>query len=312
MPTFGETMKNIGTGTAIGAGTAMAGGLIGALGIGNKQQQRQQQKLTQQAADINYNYGEKAARNAFQRQKEMYQMTKEDESYKAQVKDMKEAGLSIGLMGGAGTGAGGMGAVSGGSQADTGATGGGVADSPAQKQMMGMEMMRLGSEIEVNKSIAQKNTAEAENTGAQTKTEEQKREAFIENIKQEGYGRWLENVATHWKYNGPKNQNQLYENKKYGYTNIFDDSYYGQETAANIAKAWGDANNNQALAELNTEKKKGYWTELMNATAHAEADKVKAAAIKLAAEWDTGEQTNWKTWVNVAKDVFGAIIAAAK
>ena len=34
----------------------------------------------------------------------------------------------------------------------------------------------------------------------------------------------------------------------------------------------------------------------MNATAHADADQIRAAAIKLQTEWSTGEYINWKTW----------------
>ena len=141
MGKFGDTLKGIAggaTGTAI---TGAVGGLVGALGIGNKQQLRQQGKLTEQAAEINSRYGEQAAQRAFERQREMYAISRADQAKKHQmeVEDMKKAGLSIGLMNGGGQGSGGMGAIGGGIQADTGAAGGGIADGSRGHEKSGIE-----------------------------------------------------------------------------------------------------------------------------------------------------------------------------
>ena len=69
-----------------------------------------------------YQYGEKAAENAYNRQLAMYQRSYEDQSYKAMVEQMEDAGLSVGLMyGGSGSG-GGAGAMSGAPKGDTGET----------------------------------------------------------------------------------------------------------------------------------------------------------------------------------------------
>ena len=60
---------------------------------------------------------------------------------------------------------------------------------------------------------------------------------------------------------------------------------------------------------MNNKKAEGYFQELVNATAHADADKIKALAIKLTAEFNTGEFANWKTWADLglqATQVVGA------
>ena len=82
-----------------------------------------------------------------------------------------------------------------------------------------------------------------------------------------------------------------------------------------IAKTLAESGNLNASEALTTEKRKILWIELMNETMKAQAamkgaeaslklaenDAVKSAAIKLATEWETGEYTNWKTWVETAE-----------
>ena len=84
-----------------------------------------------------------------------------------------------------------------------------------------------------------------------------------------------------------------------GYSNI---SLEAKQLTEDLMKTIAEKNNLDANKALTDEKTKGYFQELMNATVHAEADKIKAAAIKLASEWGTGEYTNWKTWVDIGKD----------
>ena len=100
-------------GGAISAGIGTALGLIGNIGAAKRQrkaieaQKNAQKELNEQAASLNYEYGEKAAENAYQRQLAMYNRSYGDQSYKAMVKQMEEAGLSVGLMyGGSGSGGG--------------------------------------------------------------------------------------------------------------------------------------------------------------------------------------------------------------
>ena len=64
--------------------------------------------MAENAAKINYKYGEMAAENAFERQQVLYNRTYQDQSYANQVAQMDAAGLSPGLMYGKGGGGGGL------------------------------------------------------------------------------------------------------------------------------------------------------------------------------------------------------------
>lgn len=86
-----------------------ASGILNMLGIGRKKQIRQQKEMVENAAQINYKYGEMAAKNAFERQQVLYNRTYQDQSYANKVAQMDAAGLSPGLMyGGSGASGGGQ------------------------------------------------------------------------------------------------------------------------------------------------------------------------------------------------------------
>ena len=82
-----------------------ATGILNTLGIGRKKQMQQQKEMIENAAQINYKYGEMAARNAFERQQVLYNRTYQDQSYANKVAQMDAAGLSPALMYGQGGGA---------------------------------------------------------------------------------------------------------------------------------------------------------------------------------------------------------------
>ena len=122
MGKFGDSLIS-----GLGSGIVGAGlGLLGNIGAGSRQekaieaQKEAQMALNEQAAELNYEYGEKAAENAYKRQLAMYQKSYEDQSYKAMVGQMEDAGLSVGLMYGGNGSGGGAGAMSGAPKADTG------------------------------------------------------------------------------------------------------------------------------------------------------------------------------------------------
>ena len=73
-------------------------GIFNMLGVGRKKQIRQQKEMAENAARINYKYGEMAAENAFERQQVLYNRTYQDQSYANKVAQMDAAGLSPGLM----------------------------------------------------------------------------------------------------------------------------------------------------------------------------------------------------------------------
>lgn len=131
-------------------------GILNMLGIGRKRQIRQQKEMAENAAQINYKYGEMAAKNAFERQQVLYDRTYQDQSYANQVAQMDAAGLSPGLMyGKGGAGGGGAGSTTGAPMGATGAAGAGVAADPnAQLQaLMSLRQVRMSerkNEAEIN------------------------------------------------------------------------------------------------------------------------------------------------------------------
>ena len=138
-----------------------------------------------QAASLNYEYGEKAAENAYERQLAMYQKSYEDQSYKAMVKQMEDAGLSVGLMYGGNGSGGGAGAMSGAPKADTGgAVAGQTANAAAlmevenqrkalalQQASMAKDIQLKDVEIELKKKEAEKVGKDSLYTEALTETE---------------------------------------------------------------------------------------------------------------------------------------------
>lgn len=274
----------------------------------SRDQLEQQKKLT----DIQQNANFEAMDKQQQMQKEMYEHTfgiqSKYDSAAEQVKRYKEAGLNPALMytnGSAGmaggtTGSAGMGSVSGGNASDEASR----KAIDLQQQGMALQNAKLASEIEVNKSIAKSNNANAETT-------DKTRSIIIENARQAGISQYLENIANEWKVTGG-NIGLNYNVEGFGLEQTLNpDAYIGQEASNIILKSIADTGNANAQALLNNKKAEGYFQELINATAHADADTVKALAMKLTAEFNTGEFTNWKTWADLglqATQVVGGVV----
>lgn len=153
-----------------GAVSSGIGGLVNEVfGINKKNAQRQRDMMSY-GASLNHKYGEEAAEAAFQRQKEMYERSYQDQSYQNKVQQMKDAGLSIGLMmsGGAAGQGGGAGSTS--QQAQGGGAGGqqGRVSTAAEEQQamnqslaMGLQMQKTRAEIDVLKADAEQKRADA-------------------------------------------------------------------------------------------------------------------------------------------------------
>lgn len=163
--------ESFGIGLAQGAGTAIAGELENELGfaIGNmtgynraqeQRQLRQQQALTNMQATANLGL----MNASYDRQFKMWQ----DTNYPAQVAMLQKAGLNPALMyakGGPGgiTGSGNA-SVGGGQSSDVSS----MEASRTARTGMALQLAKLGSEIELNKSIANRNNAEVPKVGAET------------------------------------------------------------------------------------------------------------------------------------------------
>lgn len=192
-----------------------ASGVLNMLGIGRKKQIEQQKEMVENAAKINYKYGEMAANNAFERQQVLYNRTYQDQSYANQVAQMDAAGLSPSLMyGKGGAGGGGAGSTTGAPMGATGATGAGSAADPnAQLQaLMSLRQVRMSerkNEAEINllntqaealKAEAGKNKAEADKNKAEAGKSKEQTQSIIEKriweVKQEMFKGWQSYIDT--------------------------------------------------------------------------------------------------------------------
>lgn len=170
-------------------------GILNTLGIGRRRQIRQQKEMAENAAKINYKYGEMAAENAFERQQVLYNRTYQDQSYANQVAQMDAAGLSPGLMyGKGGAGGGGAGSTTGAPMGATGATGAGSAADPNMQlqALMSLRQVRMSerkNEAEVNLLNTQAEALKAEAGKNQEETQ-----SIIEKrlwqVKQEMFEGW--------------------------------------------------------------------------------------------------------------------------
>ena len=170
-------------------------GILNILGIGRRRQIRQQKEMAENAAKINYKYGEMAAENAFERQQVLYNRTYQDQSYANQVAQMDAAGLSPGLMyGKGGAGGGGAGSTTGAPMGATGATGAGSAADPNMRlqALMSLRQVRMSerkneAEIKLLNTQAEALEAEAGKNQEETQSISEKR---LWQVKQEMYEGW--------------------------------------------------------------------------------------------------------------------------
>lgn len=305
--------------TAVG-GSAL--GLLGNIGAGKRAkkaiaaQEAAQQRLNEQNAQLNYNYGEMAADAAHQRSLGLLQAETEANSLENQVTDAKNAGLSVGLLYGGGGGGGSASAGGGAQGGGAGNQRGQAADylevqaqKIANKQAMA-DLTRAANESSLLKAEKEKIKAETENIKEETSTSQELTPLQKELTRQQGIEKWIENIRKEWEHQA--SDDSLGESSEQNdvlniVAHIRKKGYFGEKVAQELAEALSRTEGNKALTELNTEKKKGYWQELLNATRMADNDEIRAKAIKLASEWSTGEYTNWKTWADIATDAIGAI-----
>lgn len=178
-----------------------ASGILNMLGVGRKKQIRQQKEMAENAAKINYKYGEMAAENAFERQQVLYNRTYQDQSYANQVAQMDAAGLSPGLMyGKGGAGGGGAGSTTGAPIGATGAAGAGAAADPnAQLQaLMSLRQIRMNerkNEAEINLLNTQSKALEAE-AGKNREETQSIIDKRIWEVKQEMFKGWESFIDT--------------------------------------------------------------------------------------------------------------------
>lgn len=283
-------LESMAGGAASSAAGAITGQLLDLIG-GYKKKMQYQQELQKDLLDYQlentFNYNEKAADNAFNRQMQMYERQYEDQSYAAMRKQMEDAGLSVSLMYGTGGGSGGgAGATSG---APTGGAQSGGAAAPdaaamemakAQKQQQSLAISMQKTQLEKEKALAQKAEAEAqkakEDAGLTTEkkiTEVQSRNAVIDNIYQEGFSKWIDNNRKAFNdfFSIEDNVESFYTHDRYGEYQINSKGTNAQEGVMRILKGMAEANDATASALLKDEQRKNDFmrvqTEIMKALA---------------------------------------------
>lgn len=337
---------------ALNTASAVGGTAYSIFGNSTRKQKQQEQRqlelqkqLTEHNAEVNYGYNEMSAEEAYRRQQEQWQRENEYNLPINQRKRIQEAGLNPALLyeGSAGVGQGGS---AGGGIAGGGAGGpaGGKAANAAEQEMArlqrkeyGLQLAKLGSEIELTKAEAKRANKEADNLEGDTERERESRDLFIENLRLIGEEKFIENIKNKFKVEyGDENlkgiDGIISENNKTGTTiRINKESYFTEEEAIKIAKAWAETNESKenriltmSLTRESNNRVAGYWEELLNATAHAEAAKTEAAAKKLEIEikrdlleiqreehklnekkfgFESGEDITWKSLEGIAKTV---------
>lgn len=170
-------------------------GIFNALGIGRKKQIRQQKEMAENAAKINYKYGEMAAENAFERQQVLYNRTYQDQSYANKVAQMDAAGLSPGLMyGGGGASGGGAGSTTGAPMGATGAVGAGTAADPNARLQALMSLRQVRMSERKNEAEVNLLNTQAEALKAEASKNEEETTSIIEKrvwqVKQEMFEGW--------------------------------------------------------------------------------------------------------------------------
>ncbi|WGL30938.1 DNA pilot protein [Dipodfec virus UOA04_Rod_565] len=317
-----------------GAAESAAGGLLGSaaswlgdsLGIGSgARNYRYQKKLM----DKQYELNEKAAKNAYQRTREMYDYDYDKHTYEAMRKQMEDAGLSVGLM----YGGGGTAGVGGGSTGNMAEGGIGMPTAPGAQTMRIDPLTEAQIEninADTDKKEAEKNQLEktGEKTEAETRTENEMREYLVESKRQEAVRQWIANCKEFAKEEiDPENSNwmQMFKNKTLDMTyNIGGRKQNGMEIMAELTDKYADIamKNGQtdlanAMKELNDEKKKAIFIELGIAAQNADSERTRALAQQLIAATEskkagyaTGEKTNWKTWTDYSMQFIEALMGA--
>lgn len=148
---------------------SIAAAMIGAGGsiLQNKIQNQQSKENIEHAAAVNYGYGEMSADSADARTRALYSDLYSPE---AKVKQLKEAGLSVGLMYGQGG--------AGGTSSTAGAQGQGAGGQQG-KQPIGILQ---GAELGLMAAQAKKLEAEADNLNQDTKVKEKQTQKLAEEV----------------------------------------------------------------------------------------------------------------------------------
>lgn len=304
----------------LNAGASVIGAASSAIGAGRRirKQKEAQMELNEQAAKLNYDYGEKAAQNAFERQLQMYERSYQDQSFAAMRKQAEDAGLSVGMLYGNGGAGGQGGATSGAPQGETGGAQAGDAASMYANEMqrqlslkqLALQNASLIKDLKIKDKEADNLDAEAKEKRARTKTENDSRELKIANLKEEGRFKWIQNIRAEWEseHDGSTIEEaggEVYGHELFGQFGVINNSIWAGEKSQNlykllteIAQIEENTELTKTLKKLNDEKAKYYFSQIMSEIGKNNAEAAESAARRLAALHSIGEVVNWKTYVD--------------
>ena len=189
------------------------------------------------------------------------------------------SGGNAGSAGGTTGGAQGM-AISGGHASDESTR----KANDMQSQGMALQLAKLASEIEVNKSVAEANRSNAGLRGEKGITESLQRKLVLENLRQQGIEKWLNNEITQFLMTG-SDSGSVRNSVLNWYTSVDKDSMQFKEMNSALLKTIAETENVEINTKLVNEKVNGYLQELANGTDQANASMINAAANKLQAEF---------------------------
>lgn len=232
----------------------------------SKDQLEQQEKLNKLQSEQN---------------KELYDYQFNKTTPAERVRLYKEAGLNPALIYGMGGGSG--------TTATMGSGGGSQAANSSQMRsnniasmQMGLQMAKLQSEIDVNKSVAMANKANAEKATAETTTTNNVRETLIENMKQQGIETWLRNEISGWTMRNDGTNDVVLNNSAY---NVIDyvfskDSLKAKEITNAILKTYNEAVTSGQLGNA--------------AEKNAETNRLALELQQQMTDYQTGKDIDWK------------------
>lgn len=290
---------------ALQTGSAIINGNPEAFGLNyDKKQLDQQQKLQ----DLQIKGNKQMMDYSSDIQRKMWEYT----NFGNQRKQMESAGLNPALMyqqAGAGVTGTATGNVNSGNASD--ASSRKMAD--IQSQGMALQLAKLASEIDVNKSVAEVNRASAGLSGEKSETEEQQRNFLIGKLREEGVYYWLQNELNEIKLSGTGDSVEVIKNKFLDRViGKSDNSWAQQEITNALLKTVAETGKLEADKILSNERAKAIWKELLIAQQNADNDTIRAKANELAVNWGTGEYKNWKTWADLGANALKTITSIIK
>lgn len=297
-----------------------------------KWQKEAQKELNEQAADLNYRYGEMSAQNAYNRQMEMYERSYQDNSYSAMRKQMEDAGLSAGLMYGNGGSGGGAGSMTGAPQGETGgATAGdaGMALSAAM-QMEGIKTQRIAVAADAALKYAQVEKLEADTNRQQQIIDTEEFNKVLNQLR-------MKNAQDYADLEIDSRYFELYDKKLNHYYDMFKKTGQGKgwdkdlgnydfeegwegkklmNETAKIIEEMGEIKGRVDLMEfqkvLYEKQAYNYYMTAVAAMERNDIERAKTAIEKIVAEYGTGQRWNWKTVLDAVIGITGATSEGVK